>query len=108
MLEMSARIANERRFHDEQAESRAATFAREPHRLRFCDDEYLDHESWVRPAFAKLGDLRGKRVLDYGCGHGMAAVVLARQGAIVTACDLAPNYVAEARRRAKANSVQVQ
>ena len=45
---MSARLENERRFHDEQACSRAATFEREPQRLRFTDDEYLDHETWVR------------------------------------------------------------
>jgi SAM-dependent methyltransferase len=101
------RLARERAFHDEQARGRAATFAAEPHRLRFADADYLDHESWVRPAFARLGDVRGRAVLDYGCGHGMAAVVLARRGARVTACDLSAGYVAEARRRAAANGVAV-
>ena len=74
------RLRQERQFHDDQARARAATFAADPARLRFSDADYLDHESWVRPAFAKLGDVRGRRVLDYGCGHGMAAVVLARRG----------------------------
>jgi SAM-dependent methyltransferase len=46
-------------------------------------------------------------VLDYGCGHGMAAVVLARRGAHVTGFDLSGDYVAEARRRAAANEVSV-
>jgi len=46
--------------------------------LHFDTDTYLDHETWVRPAFARLGDLQGKAALDYGCGHGMAAVVMAR------------------------------
>src|SRR5438552_10921322 len=55
----------------------------------------------------QLGDLRGLRVLDYGCGHGMAAVVLARRGARVTAFDLSPGYLDEARARAAANGVAV-
>src|SRR5262249_17872146 len=75
--------------------------------LRFTDDEYLDHETWVRPAFARLGPLAGTRVLDLGCGHGMAAVVLARAGARVTATDLSGGYLAEARRRAPGNWVEV-
>src|SRR4051812_8182844 len=101
------RLRREQRFHDAQAHSRAATFGRAPHRLRFADADYLGHESWVGPAFARLGDVCGRRVLDLGCGHGMAAVVLARRGAIVTACDLSAGYVTEARARAAANGVTV-
>src|SRR5262245_50427085 len=101
------RLLREREFHDRQACDRAETFSREPDRLRFSDADYLDHETWVRPAFARLGEVRGKIVLDWGCGHGMAAVVLARHGAAVTACDLSAGYVAEARQRARANRVPV-
>lgn len=103
---ISRKIA-ERRFHDLEAGNRARTYNQEPRRLQFTDDEYLNHASWVRSAFARLGDVRGRRVLDLGCGHGMAAVVLARRGAAVTACDLSAGYVAEARRRAAANEVDV-
>jgi SAM-dependent methyltransferase len=101
------RLLRERDFHDQQAQSRAFTFARQPDLLRFSDATYLDHETWVRPAFARLGDVRGKNLLDWGCGHGMAAVVLARRGAIVTACDLSAGYIAEARARARANGVEI-
>ncbi|MFL5341115.1 MAG: methyltransferase domain-containing protein, partial [Gemmataceae bacterium] len=76
--------------------------------LRFSDDCYLDHETWIRPAFVRLGDLAGRTALDYGCGHGMASVVMARRGATVTAFDLSAEYVAEARRRAADNGVLVQ
>src|SRR5581483_8167179 len=75
------RLRSEQQFHDRQARGRAATFAAAPFRLRFRDADYLDHESWVRPAFARLGDVSGQPILDLGCGHGMAAVVLARRGA---------------------------
>jgi SAM-dependent methyltransferase len=99
------RLRSEQEFHDRQAADRAAYFTERRDELLFADADYLDHETWVRPAFARLGDIAGKSVLDYGCGHGMAAVVLARAGAIVTGFDLSPAYVAEARDRATANGV---
>jgi SAM-dependent methyltransferase len=98
------RLSSERQFHDRQAAARSHALAGDA-RLRFRDDAYLDHETWVRPAADKLGDVRGRRVLDFGCGHGMASVVLARRGAVVTGFDLSAGYVAEARRRACANGV---
>lgn len=107
MTTTADRLATEQHHHDRQAADRAVTFRRDPAGLVFADDDYLGHETWVRPAFERLGDLRGKRVLDYGCGHGMAAVVLARQGADVTAFDLSPGYVREAGERAAANGVPV-
>ena len=99
------RLLAEQEFHDRQAAGRAEAFRVGRAGPRFDDAAFLDHETWVRPAFARLGDLRGKRALDYGCGHGMAAVVLARAGADVSAFDLSPGYVAEARERLRANGV---
>jgi SAM-dependent methyltransferase len=101
------RRAAEQLFHDKQAAERADTFRAGRADLRFDDEAFLDHETWVRPAFHLLGDLRGGHALDYGCGHGMAAVVMARAGATVTAFDLSPGYVNEARERAEANGVTV-
>ncbi len=101
------RLSSEQHFHDRQASERAAALAAQPDALRFTDQAYLDHETWIRPALARLGKLRGQAVLDYGCGHGMAAVVLARGGARVTAFDLSRGYLAEATARAAANGVRV-
>ena len=67
------RLGAEQIFHDTQALERARDLGREPKRLRFADADYLDHETWIRPAFAQLGNLTGLDVLDYGCGHGMTA-----------------------------------
>lgn len=101
------RRLSEQVFHDEQAARRADSFRTGRADLHFPDADFLDHETWVRPAFESLGDLRGKCALDYGCGHGMAAVVMARAGATVTAFDLSPGYVSEAQERAAANGVRI-
>src|SRR6266704_2405190 len=101
------RLNTEQFFHELQARQRAITFNRQPDRLRVLDDAYLDHETWIRPGFAQLGDLHGCQVLDYGCGHGMASVVLARRGARVTAFDLSSGYLAEVQARARANGVAI-
>jgi SAM-dependent methyltransferase len=100
------RLASEQAFHDQQAQQRACSFEK-GQSLCFADESYLDHETWIRPALERLGDVAGLPVLDYGCGHGMAAVVLARRGACVTAFDLSHGYLAEARRRAEANGVTI-
>ncbi len=99
------RLHSERAFHDRQAHGRAAVLVADPARLRFADEAYLDHETWIRPALDRLGDVRGLQVLDYGCGHGMASVVLARRGARVAAFDLSAGYLDEARARAAANGI---
>jgi magnesium-protoporphyrin O-methyltransferase len=44
-------------------------------------------------------DLRGRRILDAGCGTGAFAVEAAKRGAIVTAIDLSPTLVQLARER---------
>lgn len=106
-MRIVSRLGRERAFHDRQAQARASWFAARPAALCFADDDYLDHETWVRPALDALGDVAGQPVLDYGCGHGMAAVVLARRGARVTALDASGSYVAEAWSRARANQVKI-
>jgi SAM-dependent methyltransferase len=100
-----ARLESERTFHDRQANDRHYLLRQKD--LRFDDAVYLDHACWIRPAFAQLADVRGKQLLDLGCGHGMASVVFARQGAQVTACDLSSGYLREAHARARANGVAV-
>src|SRR5271165_4430748 len=100
------RLRHEQLFHDNQARERAEFLHARSNSLR-VNDGYLDHESWIRPALESFGNLRGKRVLDFGCGHGMAAIVLARRGAQVTAFDLSGGYLNEARRRAEVNGVTV-
>jgi magnesium-protoporphyrin O-methyltransferase len=48
-------------------------------------------------------DLRGKRLLDAGCGTGALAIEAARRGAEVVAIDLSPTLVDLARERVPAD-----
>lgn len=59
---------------------------------------------WIR---AQLGDLRGARVLDIGCGAGEASVWFAKQGADVTACDISSGFLRLVERVAQAHGVKV-
>lgn len=52
-----------------------------------------------------LGDVRGRTVLEYGCGDGLNTVVLARRGARVKALDISPELINVARQRLIANGV---
>ena len=52
--------------------------------------------------------VRGKRVLDFGAGSGVAAIAAAKAGALqVMACDLDPLALAACRANAELNGVQL-
>jgi len=52
--------------------------------------------------------VKGKRVLDFGAGSGVAAIAAARAGALeVLACDLDPLALAACRANAELNDVQL-
>ncbi|MEO0493911.1 MAG: methyltransferase domain-containing protein [Actinomycetota bacterium] len=55
-----------------------------------------------------IGDTRGRRVLDLGCGAGHTAVGLARRGARVVATDTDADQVAAARTLAAEHDVAVE
>jgi len=55
-----------------------------------------------------LGDLRGKEVLDCGCGTGRFSVILAKRGARVEAFDISPRGIEVANEYAQLNDVGTQ
>jgi len=55
-----------------------------------------------------LGEVRGKRILEVGCGGGQNAVVLAKWGAYCTGLDPSAAQWAHARRLAQEQGVEVE
>ena len=54
------------------------------------------------------GDVRGKRVLELGCGDGHNAVAFARQGAIAIGIDASGQALTAARQRAAEEGVRLE
>lgn len=55
-------------------------------------------EVFTNPAFLRfLGDVRGKRVLDAGCGEGSNTRLLAQHGATIAGIDISPRMIGAAR-----------
>lgn len=64
--------------------------------------------AWVRARAAEQGIAwQGARVLDVGCGAGLAAEAFARSGAAVTAIDAAAEAIAAARVHAEAGGLAI-
>lgn len=55
--------------------------------------------------FSLLGDVRGKTVLEYGCGDGTNTILLGNRGAKIISLDLSPELIRVARARVVANGL---
>jgi ubiquinone/menaquinone biosynthesis C-methylase UbiE len=72
-----------------------------------------DHDANPLPALEEpvvrqaVGDPRGLRALDLGCGTGRHALWLAQSGAEVTAVDFSAGMLAEAREKPGADRIQL-
>lgn len=56
----------------------------------------------------QFGDLKGKRVLDYGCGSAEGGIFLAKQGASVVGIDVSPGMLEAAQRLASYHDVTIE
>lgn len=106
--ESPARWASEARFFNEMAEKAAARL--QPlHPLTVARYHEPRHPWFSKEfRFQLLGDLRGRKVLDVGCGDGSNSVLLARYGAHVTGVDISPGFIDVCRQRAKLDGVEPQ
>jgi glycosyltransferase involved in cell wall biosynthesis/SAM-dependent methyltransferase len=102
-LEETYRI--ERSKWDAIAEEEAASITRLPSNVDFAT--YARNSGRVAAgAVPFLGDLRGKRVLEYGCGLGKFTAILANSGADVAAFDISPRSIEVAQRRMALNGLE--
>jgi 2-polyprenyl-3-methyl-5-hydroxy-6-metoxy-1,4-benzoquinol methylase len=98
---MSENLDREREFHDQWA-------------LSVQPSEVDVQGAWTPLAtpethwiFSQLGDIKGKKVLDLGCGLGEGSVFFAIHGAEVTASDLSPEMCNITKEVAALNGVKV-
>jgi SAM-dependent methyltransferase len=66
---------------------------------------YMEKDAEV--FYQRLGIKPGARLLDVGCGAGQLALIAARAGAKVTGCDIATNWLEQARTRAAAEGLDI-
>jgi len=77
--------------------------------LGFSPELLLWWEDFYAPIFRhilpKMGDLRGKKVLELGCGPGGTAVIFAQRGAEVLAMDISQDQVEKTIQMARSYNV---
>ena len=66
---------------------------------------YMEKDAEV--FYQRLGIKPGARLLDVGCGAGQLSLIAARAGAKVTGCDIATNWLEQARTRAAAEGLDI-
>ncbi len=55
-----------------------------------------------------FGDLKGKRILDFGCGAAEGAIYFAKQGASAVGIDVSPGMLRAAQRLAEHHGVKIE
>lgn len=82
-----------------------------PHRKRWVErtQEYnsTHTKSIIEILRHEFQELRGLRLIDWGCGSGLDSITLARNGAMVTGVEMSAELVDIARLRAESEGVDV-
>jgi len=70
------------------------------------ENEVLGRQDAYGALLARLQPIGGRRILDAGCGRGLLARRLAKEGALVTGADVLFDHVSEARERGEGSAVR--
>ncbi len=98
----SDRLSREAEFHDRWAaeiDPSTALVNESFTAITALENSYVTKE---------FGDVRGLRLLDYGCGAAEAGVYFAKQGAKVVAVDVSPGMLDAAQRLAAFHGVSIE
>ena len=83
----------------ERSAARAAQIVLRPVNLDRYFNPHSDTTHPLEYAYYLLGDVRGKAVLDFGCGSGENLIALVRRGAQVIGIDISPELIELAKQR---------
>lgn len=100
--ERAARVDRERAFHERLS---AEGFGDRRLVARLGGLFYDKSRLWA-PAWQRIGDPAGLRVLDLACGDGSFAVGLAERGARVHGIDISPSLIRRAEKRGRASEAR--
>lgn len=101
-----SRWSTEATFFDRLANERADALKLDPLVLARYGNSSLQRRFHAEYRFRILGSLKGRNVLDAGCGDGSNSVLLAKLGATVTGIDISSGSIELARKRAAANGIE--
>jgi SAM-dependent methyltransferase len=103
---MSSDLSERARLEVERSASEARKIVLQPVEV----DRYLNPPANtpfpLEYAFHLLGDVRGKCVLDLGCGSGETLIPLVHRGANATGMDLSPDLITITKRRLSETGVE--
>lgn len=94
-------LKKEEEFHDEWA---SGVDVASVHPVKYFTACSAPENRWI---LTGLGNLKGKKILELGCGMGEASVYFAMQGAEVTASDLSEGMLKIAEAVAVHNGVKI-
>ncbi|HUS30086.1 MAG TPA: class I SAM-dependent methyltransferase [Kofleriaceae bacterium] len=97
----------------EEAEFANRDYAAHANDLELSDEMFAKYSrpaelwDWRQLAAMMLGNVKGKALLDYGCGMGEESVYWAKLGAQVTAIDISEVGVSTTKRRAEYHKLDI-
>jgi len=94
---MAQRLDNEKKFHDQLFAGNQGRGVGKFYSVTKVLDQYIEN--------LLLSDCAGKKILEYGCGKGSYAFLLARNNAEVTGIDISRVAIDRARQQAVAQNV---
>ena len=97
--------ADELRRSALDASRRSGSLVASPSHLARYSNPPQDTAFTLEYCYYLLGDVRGQNVLDYGCGAGENAVLLASRGARVFGIDISPDLIEIAQQRLQINNL---
>lgn len=104
-VEIFDRLQDEAEFFDREAERTQGA----QRGLKFTNnlnyEQYFAHQRPYAAVRDFMGDIGGKRILDYACGTGWTSVFFARSGAQCHGIDISAKSIAVANRTAVINEV---
>lgn len=106
-MENNSSVKHETRFEIEREFHDAWASREDIEQIDICIANEACTAPEMRYITKRLGDIKGKKLLDVGCGLGEASVYFATLGAEVTSSDLSPGMLDAACRLAEANNVKI-